>query len=185
MSKKAPNSACFFCDDPVNTNLHTLFFCAAWERDRDLLFNSLGCCNILREAILESRKKWSAFLAFCPDVMLQKEEIDGQKQRFTVLELRIADLEHQGTMRKAGQTDEQEILEDHSSLSAREMDYLVSPLRSSSVSLYYYFLFFLLFFHSYSLFGLLFSAEVLFDPTSLCLRLPNGVAARLPFSTLS
>jgi hypothetical protein len=88
LARKLPNSKCSFCEDPSDTADHTLFHCAAWERDRDCLFNALGRCDSLRdvlEAILSSRDKWTALITFCTDVMSQKEEKDRQRQRLAAL----------------------------------------------------------------------------------------------------
>ncbi|KAJ0182066.1 hypothetical protein K1T71_002788 [Dendrolimus kikuchii] len=64
------------CGAQLDTMLHTLVECAAWEPERSQLESVCGPAAYLGsmvEAMLRSKEWWQAIPSFCESVMAQKE----------------------------------------------------------------------------------------------------------------
>lgn len=80
---KAPSPACWYCDDPTDDALHTVFKCDAWFHSRRRLEINLGE-EIHPESIvsvmLKSEGNWLAIRDFIKSILTKKEEEERRRQ---------------------------------------------------------------------------------------------------------
>lgn len=82
---KRGSPLCTHCDEGIpDSSLHTLFQCAAWARERAVLFEIFGPITTLSEFIdgmLTSQESWTAACSFVDLVMTEKEDREREEER--------------------------------------------------------------------------------------------------------
>lgn len=76
---KEQTASCHHCPANIDNAKHTLEQCPAWDTERKILLDALGCSNDSREivtAALSCQSTWTALNDYCQAVMKKKEDAE-------------------------------------------------------------------------------------------------------------
>lgn len=88
---REPTTACHHCTALEDTADHTLAECSAWTDDRNEMTNSIGSdlsLTAVVDAMVNSEDGWQAVVAFCENVMSQKEAAEREREMLSLNPIR-------------------------------------------------------------------------------------------------
>ena len=91
VARREPTTRCHHCDCAEDTAQHTLEECPAWASQRRVLGAAVGgdlSLPGLVRSMVGSERSWRAVLAFCEEVMSQKEAAEREREESTHIPIR-------------------------------------------------------------------------------------------------